>query len=156
MILLATRNTFLTLIENSVNLDVMRITLSLTKPTRIIYSPPIWYIARPCIPQTCNRRCVIIFGLVRLNGRSRRAPAPSSGVVSRAVRAVRRAVRAVRRAVRAVRAVRRVVRAVRRSGPAVRRGVCLEVTEKRVILAVDEKSDSRSWWEKSNSRSWRE
>ena len=37
MILLATRNTFLTLIENSVNLDVMRITLSLTKPTRITF-----------------------------------------------------------------------------------------------------------------------
>ena len=34
------------------------------------------------------------------------------------------------------------------------RKVNLEVTEKRVILAVDEKGESESYWEESNARSW--
>ena len=39
--------------------------------------------ATPCISQTYNRRCDIIFGLVRLPGRSRRAPAGPLGGPSR-------------------------------------------------------------------------
>ena len=113
-----------------------------------------------CIDPKLHIWCDIIYPLVRYHGRSRRSPAPLSGPLggpSWPLGGSSRPLGGPASAVRwAVRAVRRAVRAVRRSGRAVRRGVCLEVTEKRVILAVDEKSDSRSWWEKSNSRSWRE